>query len=202
RTSQHRQISQSTKLPPKRVILSGFQPTGIPHIISILGDYLGALSNSVKVQKTTELADTLLFSIVGWLALTLPQDPATPRSARDDMLATLLAIGLDPERSIVFNQDHNLHRVELWWVLNCLRPVDKLRRMTTWKSWLSISRNAGSEDEAGESLLESGLFTYLVLHAANVLVKRATHVPVGEDQQQHIELIRDLAEKFNRAFPG
>ncbi|KAI6097752.1 hypothetical protein EDD16DRAFT_1666554, partial [Pisolithus croceorrhizus] len=70
-----------------------------------LGNYPGALSNSVKVQKTTEPTDTLLFSIVGWLALTLPQDPATLRSGRDDMLATLLAIGLDPERSIVFHQD-------------------------------------------------------------------------------------------------
>ncbi|KAI6095248.1 hypothetical protein EV401DRAFT_1799853, partial [Pisolithus croceorrhizus] len=184
-----------------RVILSGIQPTDIPY----LGNYPGALSNSVKVQKTTEPADTLLFSIVGWLALTLPQDPPALRSGRDDMLATLLAIGLDPERSIVFHQDRNLHRVELCWVLNCSTPVDNPRRMTTWKSLLAIPRNAGSEDEVDESLLNSGLFTYLVLQAAGVLVKRselstsyprpadsrdsgATHVPVGEDQQQHTEL--------------
>ncbi|KAI6098026.1 hypothetical protein EDD16DRAFT_1665545, partial [Pisolithus croceorrhizus] len=117
----------------------------------------------------------------------------------DDILATLLAIGLDPERSI------NLHRVELCWVLNCLTPVDNPRRMTTWKSRLAISSDAGSEDEVDESLLNSGLFTYLVLRAADVLVKRpepstpyrrpadardsrVTHVPVGEDQQQHTEL--------------
>ncbi|KAI6137468.1 hypothetical protein EDD17DRAFT_1517309 [Pisolithus thermaeus] len=145
------------------LVHDGVQPTGIPH---------------VKVQKTTELADTLLFSIVGWLALTLPQDPATLRSARDDVLATLLAIGLDPKQSIVLNQDH---------------------------SRLAISSDAGSEDEVDESLLNSGLFTYLVLRAADVLVKRpepstpyrrpadardsrVTHVPVGEDQQQHTEL--------------
>ncbi|KAI6098018.1 hypothetical protein EDD16DRAFT_1665277, partial [Pisolithus croceorrhizus] len=113
---------------------------------------------------------------------------------RDDVLATLLAIGLDPKQSIVLNQDHNLHRVELCWVLNCLTP-----------SRLAISSDAGSEDEVDESLLNSGLFTYLVLRAADVLVKRpepstpyrrpadardsrVTHVPVGEDQQQHTEL--------------
>ncbi|KAI6046725.1 tryptophanyl-tRNA synthetase [Pisolithus marmoratus] len=182
----------------KRVILSGIQPTGIPH----LGNYLGALSNWVKLQKTAEPDDTLLFSIVGWHALTLPQDPAVLRSARDDMLAVLLAIGLNPERSILFHQDHNLHHVELCWILNCLTPVGKLRRMTTWKSRLATSRNARSEDDVDESLLNSGLFTYPILQAADVLVYRATHVPVGEDQQQHIELIRDLAEIFNRAFKG
>ncbi|KAI6103734.1 tryptophanyl-tRNA synthetase [Pisolithus croceorrhizus] len=198
RPTDYRQFSQSTKQPQKRVILSGIQPTGIPH----LGNYLGALSNWVKLQKTAEPADTLLFSIVGWHALTLPQDPTALRSARDDMLATLLAIGLDPERSILFHQDHNLHHVELCWILNCLTPVGKLRRMTTWKSRLAASRNAGSEDDVDESLLNSGLFTYPVLQAADVLVYRATHVPVGEDQQQHIELTRDLAEIFNRAFPG
>ncbi|KAI6111219.1 Aminoacyl-tRNA synthetase, partial [Pisolithus sp. B1] len=178
-----------------RVVLSGIQPTGIPHF----GNYLGVFSNWVKLQKTAEPADTLLFSIVGWHALTLPQDPAALRSAKDDMLATLLAIGLDPERSILFHQDHNLHHVELCWILNCLTPVGKLRRMTTWKSRLATSRNAGSEDEVDESLLNSALFTYPVLQLRTY---SATHVPVGEDQQQYIELTRDLAEIFNRAFPG
>lgn len=193
-----RQCSRSTKPPQKRVIFSGIQPTGIPH----LGNYLGALSNWVKMQEAAEPDDTLLFSIVGWHALTLPQDPVTLRSARDDMLATLLAIGLDPERSTLFHQEHNLHHVELCWILNCLTPMGKLRRMTTWKSRLATSRNAGSEDEVNESLLNSGLFTYPVLQAADVLVYRATHVPVGEDQQQHIELTRDVAEIFNRTFQG
>ncbi|KAI6145100.1 hypothetical protein BKA82DRAFT_4170068 [Pisolithus tinctorius] len=197
-TDSYRQISQSTKPSQKRVVLSGIQPTGIPH----LGNYLGALSNWVKLQKTAEPDDTLLFSIVGWHALTLPQDPAVLRSSRDDMLAVLLAIGLDPERSILFHQDHNAHHVELCWILNCLTSVGKLRRMTTWKSRLATSRNASSETEVDESLLNSGLFTYPVLQAADILVYRATHVPVGEDQQQHIELTRDLAETFNRTFKG
>ncbi|KAI5997248.1 hypothetical protein F5J12DRAFT_339576 [Pisolithus orientalis] len=198
RLTVYRQISQSTKPLQKRVIFSGIQPTGVPH----LGNYLGALSNWVKLQKTADPDDTLLFSIVGWHALTLPQDPAVLRSARDDMLAVLLAIGLDPERSVLFHQDHNLHHVELCWILNCLTPVGKLRRTTTWKSRLATSRNATSEAEVDESLLNSGLFTYPVLQAADVLIYRATHVPVGEDQQQHIELTRDLAEIFNRTFKG
>ena len=114
-----------------------------------LGNYLGALSNWVKLQKSAEKDDILLFSIVGWHALTLPQDPATLRSMRDDMLAILLAIGLDPGRSVLFHQNHvrlenywvssrseefqNLHHMELFWALNCLTPVGKLHRMTTWK---------------------------------------------------------------------
>ncbi|KAI6102260.1 tryptophanyl-tRNA synthetase [Pisolithus sp. B1] len=163
-----------------------------------LRNYHGTLSNRAKLQKSAEPDDTLLFSIVGWYGLTLPQDPTTLRSAREDMLA-LLAIGLDPERSILFHQDHNLYHVELCWVLNCLAPVGKLRRMTTWKSRLATSRNAGPEDEMDESLPNSGLFTYPVLQAADVLVYRATHVPVGEDQQQHIELTRDPGQ--NPLFP-
>ncbi|KAI6138230.1 Aminoacyl-tRNA synthetase, partial [Pisolithus thermaeus] len=149
-----------------RVIFSGIQPKGIPH----LGNYLGALSNWVKLQQTAEPADTLLFSTVGWHTLTLPQDPAALRWANDDMLATLLPTGLDSERSILFHQDHAIGHVRLCWVLNCLTPVDKLRRMTTWKSRLAISRNAGSEDDVDESLPNSGLFTYPVLQAADVLV--------------------------------
>ncbi|KIK96676.1 hypothetical protein PAXRUDRAFT_289745 [Paxillus rubicundulus Ve08.2h10] len=188
--------SKSSQKPSKHVVFSGIQPTGIPH----LGNYLGALSNWVKLQKTVEPNDVLLFSIVGWHALTLPQDPVSLRSARDDMLAVILATGIDPTRSILFHQDHNLHHTELCWILNCLTRMGKLRRMTTWKSRLAASRNANSEDDVDESLLNAGLFTYPILQAADVLVYRATHVPVGEDQRQHIELIRDLADTFNHTF--
>ncbi|KAG1768978.1 tryptophanyl-tRNA synthetase [Suillus occidentalis] len=178
---------------PRRVILSGIQPTGIPH----LGNYLGALSNWVKLQKSAQPEDKLLFSIVGWHALTLPQDPAALIAARNDMLAVLLAIGIDPNRSILFHQDHNPHHTELSWILSCIAPMGKLRRMTTWKSRLAAARNSGSEDEVDESMLNAGLFMYPVLQAADVLVYKATHVPVGDDQQQHIELTRDLADIFN-----
>ncbi|OAX36009.1 tryptophanyl-tRNA synthetase [Rhizopogon vinicolor AM-OR11-026] len=197
-TSYVAEHPQSPETLPSRVILSGIQPTGIPH----LGNYLGALSNWVKLQKSAAPGDELLFSIVGWHALTLPQDPAALLAARNDMLAVLLAIGIDPGRSIIFHQDHNPHHTELGWILSCITPMGKLRRMTTWKSRLAAARNSGSEDEVDESMLNAGLFTYPVLQAADVLLYKATHVPVGEDQQQHIELTRDLADIFNRTFKG
>ncbi|KZT18830.1 tryptophanyl-tRNA synthetase [Neolentinus lepideus HHB14362 ss-1] len=177
-----------------RTYFSGIQPTGVPH----LGNYLGALRNWVKLQREAAPHDTLYFSIVGWHALTLPQDRKVLLGAQTDMMALLLAIGLDPKRSIIFHQSQNPNHLELAWYLNCITPVGKLRRMTTWKGRLADSRNANDESEVDDSLLNTGLFTYPVLQAADILLYKATHVPVGEDQQQHIELCRDLAEIFNR----
>ncbi|PCH38538.1 tryptophanyl-tRNA synthetase [Wolfiporia cocos MD-104 SS10] len=179
-----------------RVIFSGIQPTGIPH----LGNLLGALNNWVKLQQNARADDQLLFCIAGWHALTLPQDPAELSSARRDMIAVLLSIGLDPERSIIFHQDDNPHHTSLAWIFNCLTPMGKLRRMTTWKSRLVTARNANDESEVDESHLNVGLFTYPVLQAADILLYKATHVPVGEDQQQHLELCRDLADAVNRTY--
>ncbi|KAG6868429.1 hypothetical protein C0993_003106 [Termitomyces sp. T159_Od127] len=116
------------------------------------------------------------------------------------MLAALLAVGVNIKRSILFYQDHNPSHTELAWLLNCITPVGKLRRMTTWKARLAASRNASDESEVDESLLNTGLFTYPVLQAADILLYRSTHVPVGDDQTQHLELCRDLAETFNRTF--
>ncbi|KAI0628811.1 tryptophanyl-tRNA synthetase [Trametes polyzona] len=181
-----------------RVVFSGIQPTGTPH----LGNLLGALLNWVKLQRDAAPEDQLIYSIVGWHALTLPQNPKALSAARSDMLAVLLAVGLDPKRSIIFHQDDNLHHTELAWILNCITPMGKLKRMTTWKSRLAASRNARDDSEVDESLLNAGLFTYPVLQAADILAYRANHVPVGEDQQQHIELCRDLADSFNRTFKG
>lgn len=180
----------------QRVIFSGIQPTGVPH----LGNYLGALSNWVKLQNDAAQKDELFFSIVGWHALTLPQNPTVLSASRNSMLATLLAIGIDPKRSVLFHQDHNPIHTELAWILSCITPVGKLRRMTTWKARLATSRNANDESEVDESLLHVGLFTYPILQAADILAYQATHVPVGEDQTQHLELSRDLADLFNRTF--
>ncbi|KAI0345014.1 tryptophanyl-tRNA synthetase [Trametopsis cervina] len=179
-----------------RIIFSGIQPTGTPH----LGNFLGALQNWVKLQRDSTSQDKLLFSIVGWHSLTLPQDPKTLSLARRDMLAALLAIGLDPNRSIIFHQDENPHHVELAWLFNCITPIGKLRRMTTWKARLAASRNANDESEVDESMLNAGLFTYPVLQSADILLYKATHVPVGEDQKQHLELARDIGDTFNRTF--
>lgn len=160
-------------------------------------NYLGALLNWVKLQHEAEAQDDLLYMIVGWHALTLPQNSKQLATSRWDMLATLLAIGLDPKKSIIFHQDHNRDHLELGWLLNCLTSVGRLSRMTTWKSRLAASRNA-DESDVDESLLNAGLLTYPSLQAADILVYRATHVPVGEDQTQHLELTRDLAESLNR----
>ncbi|KIM87337.1 hypothetical protein PILCRDRAFT_3829 [Piloderma croceum F 1598] len=191
-----RNTAEQKKLRSPRVVFSGIQPTGIPH----LGNYLGALSNWVKLQKTAAPEDELLFSIVGWHALTLPQDPKTLSDSRMDMLATLLAIGIDPKRSILFHQDQNQNHTELAWILSCLAPMGKLQRMTTWKAKLAASRNANDESEVDESLLNVGLFTYPILQAADIMVYKATHIPVGEDQKQHLELAKNLADTFNRAY--
>ncbi|KAF9032978.1 hypothetical protein BJ165DRAFT_1516468 [Panaeolus papilionaceus] len=180
----------------KRVIFSGIQPTGILH----LGNYLGAISNWVKLQNEATADDDVLFSIVGWHALTLPQNPKELSKSRANMLATLLAFGIDPKKSTIFYQEDNQCHVELAWILSCITPVGKLRRMTTWKARLADSRNANDESEVDESMLNTGLFTYPVLQAADILAYRATHVPVGEDQTQHLELSRDLAESFNKTF--
>ncbi|KAJ3715690.1 hypothetical protein C8R42DRAFT_679974 [Lentinula raphanica] len=179
-----------------RIIFSGIQPTGIPH----LGNYLGALSNWVKLQNTADASDELLFSIVGWHALTLPQNPRQLSEARMDMLAVLLAIGLDPRRSIIFHQDDNPNHTELAWIFNCTTAMGKLRRMTTWKSRLAASKNQGDDADIDEAGLNLGLFAYPVLQAADILAYKATHVPVGDDQTQHLELSRVIADQFNRNF--
>ncbi|CAK5263959.1 unnamed protein product [Mycena citricolor] len=189
--------NHSPDAPPRRprVVFSGIQPTGTPH----LGNYLGALSNWVKLQNDNP-HDTLLFSVVGWHALTLPQNPKDLVRSRREMLAALLAVGIDPKRSILFHQDSNAMHTELAWILGCLTPTGKLRRMTSWKTRLAQSRNANDESEVDESLLNAGLLTYPVLQAADILLYKATHVPVGDDQRQHLELSRDIAQTFNRTF--
>ncbi|KAK0458605.1 uncharacterized protein EV420DRAFT_1543381 [Desarmillaria tabescens] len=179
-----------------RVVLSGIQPTGVPH----LGNYFGALANWVKLQREAESDDVLLYMVASWHALTLPQDPVQLANARNDTLAVLLAIGLDPKRSIIFHQDTNRDHAELAWIFNCIASTGMLRRMTTWKSRLATSRNMSDDTDVDEGSLNAGLFTYPVLQAADILVYNATHVPVGDDQTQHVELCRDIAERFNHTF--
>jgi tryptophanyl-tRNA synthetase len=153
-----------------------------------LGNYLGALANWVKLQDTADPQDDLLFMIVGWHALTLPQNPKELTASRWDMLATLLAVGLDPNRSVIFHQDHvcnlsyreeliihnslqNQDHLELAWFMNCVTPVGRLFRMTTWKSRIAASRNA-EESDVDETLLNAGLLTYPLLQAADILLYR------------------------------
>ncbi|WP_375380958.1 tryptophan--tRNA ligase [uncultured Sphingomonas sp.] len=167
-------------------VVSGIQPTGNLH----LGNYLGAIRQWVAMQDTMEAGDECLFFLADLHALTQPVVPAELAANTIEMAATLLACGIDPERSVLFNQARVPAHSELAWLLGGTARVGWLNRMTQWKD------KAGKNRE-GQSI---GLFTYPVLQAADVLVYQATHVPVGDDQKQHLELARDIAVKFNQDF--
>ncbi|HEY5211166.1 MAG TPA: tryptophan--tRNA ligase [Stellaceae bacterium] len=163
-------------------IFSGIQPTGNLH----LGNYLGAIRNWVALQADYEC----IFCIVDLHALTLPQDPAELRNATREVTAAYIASGIDPDRCIIFNQSMVPAHAQLAWLLGCLTPLGWLNRMTQFKEKAGKHR-----DEAG-----LGLYAYPVLMAADILLYRATHVPVGEDQKQHLELSRDIAGTFNHRY--
>ncbi|THV49959.1 hypothetical protein BGAL_0171g00130 [Botrytis galanthina] len=187
---------QSTQPSPPKIIFSGIQPTGIPH----LGNYLGALQNWVRLQDTAESSTKLFYSIVDYHAITIPQKREELKRWKKESLATLLAIGLDPERSTVFYQSSVAAHTELMWILSCTASMGYLSRMTQWKSKLSLEDDASPLDGGNKSKLKLGLFSYPVLQAADILVHRATHVPVGEDQSQHLEFARECATNFNHTY--
>ncbi|KAI9336673.1 tryptophanyl-tRNA synthetase [Pilaira anomala] len=133
----------------------------------------------------------------------MPQDPATLRQAKLDVAATLLACGVDPKRSVLFEQSRVRSHSELAWIFNCITPVGWLGRMTQWKTKMEGKGMSHAHVLADESLtsgLKMGLFDYPVLQAADILLYKGTHVPVGEDQMQHLELARDIAGLFNKTF--
>lgn len=163
-------------------IFSGMQPTRQLH----LGNYLGALRNWVALQDQYES----IFCIVDLHALTLPQDPAVLKQNIREVTAAYIAAGINPERCIIFNQSAVAAHAELGWILSCHTPLGWLNRMTQFKE------KAGKHRE--NAVL--GLYSYPVLMAADILVYKATHVPVGEDQKQHLELARDIAGAFNRTY--
>src|SRR5437762_9157653 len=163
-------------------VFSGMQPTGNLH----LGNYLGAMVNWIKLQDTHEC----IYCVVDLHAITTWQEPSELTRAIREVTAAYLACGLDPKRSIIFNQSQVAEHAELAWVLSCVARVGWLNRMTQFKE------KAGKDKEAASV----GLYIYPNLMAADILAYRATHVPVGEDQKQHLELARDIAQKFNLYF--
>jgi tryptophanyl-tRNA synthetase len=163
-------------------IFSGIQPTGRKH----LGNYIGAITQYVAGQDRGEA----IYCIVDLHAITVPFDPADLRERLYDTTAILLAAGLDPERCILFRQSDVREHTELTWLLSSVTSFGDLNRMTQFKE------KAGSQRE----LVSAGLFFYPVLQAADVLAYKADEVPVGDDQRQHIELMRDIAERFNARF--
>ncbi|KAF1981783.1 tryptophanyl-tRNA synthetase [Aulographum hederae CBS 113979] len=179
-----------------RVVFSGIQPTGVPH----LGNYLGALRQWRKLQDEAAPEDTLLYSIVDLHAITIRQDPAQLKRWKKEMLATMLAIGLDPHRSIIFYQSSVPAHSELMWILSCSASMGYLSRMTQWKSKMSLPDDASPLDTSSKAALKLGLFSYPVLQGADILVHSATHVPVGHDQSQHLEFARELSNGFNHIY--
>jgi len=163
-------------------VVSGIQPTGNLH----LGNYLGAIRQWVQMQEQAES----LFFLADLHALTVAIDPKELASNTIEMAATLIAAGIDPDRAILFNQARVPQHTELCWLLQGTARMGWLNRMTQWKDKAGKNREGASV----------GLFTYPVLQAADVLAYQATHVPVGDDQKQHLELARDIATKFNQDF--
>ncbi|CAN5581967.1 tryptophan--tRNA ligase [soil metagenome] len=166
----------------KKRIFSGAQPTGELHI----GNYLGALKNWVALQDEYES----FYCIVNLHAITLPQDPKVLRQKTLDLARIYLAAGIDPTVSTVFIQSDVPEHAELTWVLSCIARMGELERMTQFKD-----KGKGNAERAGV-----GLFTYPVLMASDILLYQTDLVPIGQDQKQHLELTRDLAERFNRDF--
>jgi tryptophanyl-tRNA synthetase len=164
------------------LVFSGVQPTGNLH----LGNYLGALKRFVTMQAT----HSCLYCVVDLHAMTMPHDPAQLRQSTREVTAAFLACGIDARRNIVFNQSRVAEHAELAWVFDCVARYGWLNRMTQFKE------KAGKDRENASV----GLYNYPVLMAADILVYRATHVPVGDDQKQHLELARDIAQKFNNDF--
>jgi len=169
------------------IVVSGIQPTGKPH----LGNYLGAIRNYVKLQDEAAAQDgKCLIFLADLHAISMPHEPRELHASTLEMVATLVACGLDPAKSVLFNQAQVPAHAELQWLLMGTARMGWLNRMTQWKD------KAGKNRE-GQS---AALFGYPVLQAADVLLYQATHVPVGEDQKQHLELARDIAQKFNNDF--
>ena len=165
-------------------IFSGVQPTGNLH----LGNYLGAIKNFVELQNEKE--NECVFCVVDLHAITVKQDPKELKKNIRETVATFIACGIDPVQSIVFNQSMVSAHSEAAWILSCVSRIGWLNRMTQFKE------KAGKDKEKASI----GLYSYPVLMAADILLYDATHVPVGNDQKQHLELCRDIAQKFNNDF--
>ena len=168
----------------EKKIFSGVQPTGNLH----LGNYLGAIKNFVKLNNNKE--NKCVFCVVDLHAITVSQNPKKLKNNIRETVATFIASGIDPKKSIIFNQSQVSAHSETAWILSCIARMGWLNRMTQFKE------KAGKDKEKASI----GLYSYPVLMAADILLYDSTHVPVGDDQKQHLELCRDIAQKFNNDF--
>jgi tryptophanyl-tRNA synthetase len=181
-----------------KTIFSGIQPSGNLHI----GNYIGAISQWIKMQENSDA----FFCIVDLHAITVPQDPKILKEKILEVAALYLACGIDPKKAHLFIQSENPDHPYLAWLLNCITPFGQLQRMTQFKEKSRKSqslldfKNVVRREFEKESISSVGLFDYPVLMASDILLYQTDEVPVGEDQKQHLELTRDLAEKFNKKF--
>lgn len=182
RGAEHAAEGDAQPPPPKKTIFSGIQPTGVLH----LGNYFGAVRRWVELQ---EQGHNVIFSVVDLHSITLPQDPATLHSQILNMAASLIACGIDPARAVLFQQSRVSEHAQFNWVLGCLTTLARLGHLPQYK-----------EKSASLKEVPLGLYVYPVLQAADILLYRATHVPVGEDQLQHIQLAAHLARVFNNKY--
>jgi tryptophanyl-tRNA synthetase len=168
----------------KKIIFSGMQPTGEPH----LGNYLGALKNWASLQDSDEYFG--IYSIVDMHSITVRQEPAELRKKARNLFMSYMAVGIDPEKSLLYFQSHVPGHAELAWILNCFTYMGELSRMTQYKE-----KSLKHADN-----INAGLFTYPVLMAADILLYGSHLVPIGDDQRQHMELCRDIAHRFNTIY--
>ena len=171
----------------RKRIFSGIQPTSVIHI----GNYFGAVANWVKLQEDHEC----IYCVVDLHAMTMPYQASDLFRNTREMMIDLLACGIDPEKSILFVQSMVPEHMELAWILNCVTSYGELSRMTQFKDKADLLKEGDKE-----ALISAGLFTYPILQAADILAYKAEYVPVGKDQEQHLELSRNIAVRFNAQF--
>jgi tryptophanyl-tRNA synthetase len=189
--NENKEIIANKEITSKDTILTGIKPTDIPH----LGNYLGAILPGLQM---CEKAGRSLLFIADYHALIGVHDPKVLKSNNYSVAASWLACGLDPKKTIIYRQSDIPEIFELTWILNCMSPKGLLNRAHAYKAKIQDNQNEGKEDlDFGVSM---GLFSYPVLMAADILLFDTTVVPVGEDQVQHIEIARDIAQKMNRTF--
>ncbi len=180
-------ITQTTMNMTKKRVLSGIQPTGEIHI----GNYFGAIRNWVDIQDKYDC----VYGVVDLHAMTMPYDPKVLEENTLRMFIDLLALGIDPARSVLFVQSLVPQHTELTWIISCVTSYGELSRMTQFKD-----KSDQLDESSKKSFVSAGLFTYPVLQAADILIYKANFVPVGKDQEQHLELSRNIAVRFNNQF--
>lgn len=189
-------IDSVPKFPPNSTIFSLIQPTGKIH----LGNYLGAIRNWKDLSESQSPGTKYIFGIADLHAITVPQNPAKLKENRYEAIASLLSAGIDPDACILYHQSSVPEHTELNWILTCITSMGSLNRMTQWKLKSQQIETSTIFDEDVLGKTKAGLLCYPVLQAADILIFKSTHVPVGDDQSQHLELCRNIASTFNHTF--